>query len=170
MESPFYNNELLIKLLHEHDPKTYELLYDTYCEALHGNILELIANRDLAERILQKAFQTAFKTIRTFDCTKASLYIWLWHIARRHCYALMRTLKSWPYSEQISQASGMMTTIIRAMPDGPRQAIELMYFKGYTRRQVAETLQISNEAVKQLLDQGLQQLHLYFKIKPLTNV
>jgi DNA-directed RNA polymerase specialized sigma24 family protein len=62
-----------------------------------------------------------------------------------------------------------MTTILRAMPDGPRRAIELMYFNGYTRRQVAETLQVSTETVKQLLDQGLQQLHIYFTIKPLTN-
>jgi RNA polymerase sigma-70 factor (ECF subfamily) len=169
MESPFNNNELLIKLLHEHDPKTYELLYDTYCAALHGNILELIANRELAERILLKAFQTAFKTIRTFDSSKSSLYVWLLHIAMRHCHALMRALKSWPSPEQVSEASGMMVTILRDMPDGPRQAIELMYFRGYSRRQVAEVLQVSTDTVKLLLDQGLQQLHVYFTIKPLAH-
>ncbi|MBO9571875.1 MAG: RNA polymerase sigma factor [Chitinophagaceae bacterium] len=163
MESNFASSDQLIELLYEYDPEAYSLLYDTYSASIHGNILELISNKDIAEDVLIEVFKTAYRTIRTFDRTKSSLYVWLFHLAQSHCYSIMRAIKSWPSAEEFAKTEGSVRKILSNLPPGPRHAMELHYFRGYTNRQIANHLHIPLETVKELLGVARQHMGAYLK-------
>lgn len=159
-KSQSLNDQLLIDLLIRRDPQAFELLYDTYSPSLHGSIIEIVANKEIAVKILQEAFLTAWETINSYDKDKQKLFTWMLHIARRISIQMLRSINAWPSASQLAEIAGGLRSLLKDMNASHRQVIELMYYKGYTKNKVAETLHISIDTVNILLYQGLVQLHL----------
>lgn len=166
MESNTFDDQLLIDLLIKRDVQAFKLLYETYSPALHGSIIDIVANKDLAAQILEQAFFTAWETIKGYDRRKEKLFTWMLHIARRISIQTLRAINSWPSADQLSGIAGNMRAVLQTMAPGHRQVIELMYYKGLTKKQVAETLNIPVDAVNILLHQGMAQL--FHRLKTIT--
>jgi RNA polymerase sigma factor (sigma-70 family) len=160
MKSHSLNDQLLIDLLIKRDTRAFKLLYDTYSPSLHGSIIDIVANKELAAKILQEAFLTAWETINSYDSNKQKLFTWMLHIARRISIQVLRSINAWPPASQLAEIAGGLRSILKDMNASHRQVIELMYYKGFTKNQVAETLHISLDTVNTLLHQGLAELHL----------
>jgi RNA polymerase sigma factor (sigma-70 family) len=159
MKSHPPNDQLLIDLLIRRDNKAFQLLYDTYSPSLHGSIIDIVANKELAAQILQQAFLTAWETINSYDQSRHNLFTWMLHIARRTSIETLRSINAWPSAEQLAVISGGMRSILKEMEPGHRQVIDLMYYKGFTKKQVADSLNISIDMVSTLLHQGMVQLY-----------
>lgn len=126
------DDQLLIDLLFKKDKAAFSFLYDTYSPALHGSIIEIVANKELAAKILLEAFMTAWNIIDSYDKTKQGLFTWMLHIARSIALRTMRSIGAWPDAAQLEEISGGMRNVLRRMDNGSKQVIELMYYKGYT--------------------------------------
>jgi RNA polymerase sigma-70 factor (ECF subfamily) len=158
MESYTFDDQLLIDLLIKRDIKAFKLLYDTYSPSLHGSIIDIVAQKDLAAQILEQAFFTAWETINSYDQHKEKLFTWMLHIARRISIQTLRAINSWPSAEQLCDVAGNMRAVLKTMNRSHRQVIELMYYKGLSKNQVAEILNIPVDTVTVLLQQGMAQL------------
>lgn len=151
-------DELLVELLLKKDKDAFHILYDTYCSSLHGSIIDIIANRELAAKILQEVYITIWNTIRTYDVKKEKFFTWLLHIARRRTFEIMNQLQAWPEATQLANASTNLHTILQKMDKGQRAVIELTYYRGYSTAQVAQLLKLPHDIVTHLLKTGLYQL------------
>jgi RNA polymerase sigma-70 factor (ECF subfamily) len=160
MKSYSINDQLLIDLLIRRDTQAFKLLYDTYSPSLHGSIIDIVANKELAAQILERAFFTAWETINSYDQSKQNLFTWMLHIARRISIETLRSINAWPSASQLEKIAGGLRTILKDMDSGQRRVIELMYYQGFSKSQVAETLHISLDTVNNLFNQGMAQLHL----------
>jgi RNA polymerase sigma-70 factor (ECF subfamily) len=155
------NDELLVELLLKKDKDAFYILYDTYCSSLHGSIIDIIANRELAAEILEEVYITIWNTIHTYDVRKEKFFTWLLHIARRRTFEIMNQLQAWPDANQLANASINLHTILQKMDKGQRAVIELTYYRGYSTAQVAQLLKLPQDFVTDLLKTGLYQLQLH---------
>lgn len=74
------SNTELIQLLKQRDKNALSYLYDTYAPSLHGVIVKLVKDKDLAGEVLKKAFIKIWNNSATFDFTKQSLFIYMYSI------------------------------------------------------------------------------------------
>jgi RNA polymerase sigma-70 factor (ECF subfamily) len=163
MNSYSMNDQLLIDLLYEQDQEAFSFLYESYSPSLHGRIIEIVANKELAAEILQEAFVQVYHTIGSYDRSKGKIFTWMLNISTRICHEIMRSMKSWPTPDQLSLFAGRYGKWIQQLEDGPKQVIELIYYKGYTKYQVADALNISLETVLVLHRKGILKLTAQIK-------
>lgn len=154
------DDQLLADLL-RYKKSAFQFLYDYYSPALHGSIIELVANKEIAAEVLHEAFITAFKTIDSYDFNNDAVYTWLLHIARRLSFQALRSICAWPEAAELEKISRGMHHVLQKMDKGPRCVIELMYYRGYSKRQIGEVLKIPGHIVDELLKTGMNQLYQF---------
>jgi RNA polymerase sigma-70 factor (ECF subfamily) len=154
-------DQLLIDLLLKKDRQAFEFLYDTYSPALHGSIIDIVASKELAADVLQKAFVMAYNTISDYDHRKQRLFTWMLHISRRIALEILHSINRWPKASELIEISGGMRSLLCKMSPGQKRVIELMYYKGLSKTQVAQLMNISIETTDELLQTGLYQLEAY---------
>jgi DNA-directed RNA polymerase specialized sigma24 family protein len=155
------SDQLLVDLLVKKDRSAFEFLYDTYSPSLHGSLINLMADKAIAENVLKKAFVSAYFTISDCKGRKGKLFTWMHHFALRHVFEMMRVMEKWPTASQLREASYDLRCVLDTMDAGPRQVVQLMYDKGYSKAKVASFLNLSIYKVDELLQTGLQQLQQY---------
>jgi RNA polymerase sigma-70 factor (ECF subfamily) len=143
------------------DRSVFEFLYDSYSPPLHGSIIDLMADKEIAANVLQKAFVSAYFTISDHKRPKQKLYVWMLHIALRLTIQTLQVMEKWPTASQLEKVSGDICSILSAMDTGPRVVISLIYDKGLSKHQVAKRLRIPMETVDEWLAAGMRQLQGY---------
>src|SRR5690349_11133027 len=113
MKTPQIADQLLMDLLLKKDRQAFEFLYDTYSPALHGSIIDIIANKDMAASILQKAFISAYFTISSFKKRKYKLHTWMLHIASRISIETIREMDQWPTATQLQAVSVGINSLLK---------------------------------------------------------
>jgi RNA polymerase sigma-70 factor, ECF subfamily len=77
------------------DNQAWLMLYDSYAAKLLQNVGWLMPNDPAAVAdIVQETFLAAARSARTYDAQRASLWVWLWTIAKRQIALYYRKLKS----------------------------------------------------------------------------
>jgi RNA polymerase sigma-70 factor (ECF subfamily) len=157
------SDELLAAQVAQGDGKALEILYDRYAPILLGFALKANSDRALAEDVLQETFWRVWRRAGTYHPHLGSFTAWLFRIARnliidhhRKQNARIRDLKSNnddqasnidripdPDANVPEQAhSYLRNQQVRAalgtLPDAQRQVIEMAYFYGMTRQEIAE--------------------------------
>lgn len=161
MDKFLIDDQLLIDLLLEKNKHAFKFLYDTYSPALHGSIIEIVANKDLAFTVLEEVFITAWNEIGNYNKKNQSIFIWLLHIARRISQQALRSIGSWPDASQLAEVSWQLRKVLQRMEKGPKSVIELTYYQGLSKPQVAQIMNVPLQTVEQLLQVGFQQLRQY---------
>lgn len=154
-------DQLLIDLLLKKDRQAFEFLYNTYSPALHGSIIDIVASKELASDVLQKAFITAHDTIRRYDQRKQQLFTWMLHISMRITIEILHSINRWPHASELIEISGAIRALLCKMSPGQKRVIELMYYQGLSKSQIAQIMNISIETTDELLQNGLLQLEAY---------
>jgi DNA-directed RNA polymerase specialized sigma24 family protein len=137
----------LIILLKKKDRKVFDRLYDLYSKALFGIISSACSDVKLAEDILQASFISIWEKIPDFDPSKQHLFGWMLTITRDLMSKMLR-LNSVENSN-IQKATNNVTN--------ESNVLFLIYIKGYSLKEVAKTLGISEEATKIKLKSELDQ-------------
>ncbi|THU41872.1 hypothetical protein FAM09_07165 [Niastella caeni] len=155
------SDQLMVDLLVNKDRSAFAFLHDTYSPSLHGSIIELMADKDIAENVLRKALAAAYFTISQHKRGKQKIYTWLMHVALRLVLEPVQALHRWPTASQLQETSCTLCSILNAMEPVSRAVIRLIYDEGYSKAQVGCLLNLPVYRVEELLETGLQRLQQY---------
>lgn len=156
--------ELVTRLqLNEED--ALNTLYKRHAGQVLGVVHRIVGDMALAEEILQETFIRIWHNAKQFNPDKARFTAWLFSIARRLAIDEYRRQKVWvqpaktevdmflmesaisPQANVIDQVSinyerdRIIDAIYKLSPD-QREVIDLAYFQGKTRREIADELNI----------------------------
>jgi RNA polymerase sigma-70 factor (ECF subfamily) len=157
------SDELLAAQVARGDSKAFEILYDRYAAIILGFAFKVNADEALAEDVLQETFWRVWRRAGTYHPHLGSFTAWLFRIARnliidhhRKKNARIRDLKTNnddqasnidrtpdPDADVPEQAhSFLRNQQVRAalgtLPEAQRKVIEMAYFYGMTRQEIAE--------------------------------
>ncbi len=178
------NQEDLAKGLRAGDRKAFSYLYDHYAPALYGIILKIVKQEDIAEDILQDSFVKIWKNGSSYDLKKGTLFTWMLNICRNA--AIDKTKSShfrrqdikqqvdkeisdhlnWSYTPKTEHIG--VKSVINELDEKYREIIDLVYFQGFTQKEVQEHLNIPLGTVKSRLRIGLRELRIFFQVNQIN--
>jgi RNA polymerase sigma-70 factor (ECF subfamily) len=155
-------------------------LFDRYASRIYGLGLRLLTSRTDAEDLVQDTFLKVFRRGSSFDPRRGSLDVWIMMNARSLAIDRLRrrTLDrnlspettraeasdepgpEWhaELSDQIQRAR----TAMQKLPSGQRSAVELVYLRQRSTREVAELQGIPRGTVKSRIGAGIATLRRSF--------
>lgn len=171
MTSSFPASEAdLVRDLKAGHSSAFTLLYQRYAPALFGRLLRLVKDQDRAEDLLQDAFLKSWLNIHRYDPEQGRLFTWLLILTRRLAYDELkehqvRLSTGSSLSEGKTEAcystehEGLLAnSLIKHLEPKQREVIELVYYRDYTRQEVADKLALPLGTVKTRCRMGLQHL------------
>lgn len=156
------SDEVLASQVARGSSTALEALYDRYASAVFGVALKVIGDQAGAEDVLQETFWRVWKSASTFQSQRGSFTSWMFRIARNLAIdayrrrnvrpqAVADSVRGEPALEQLpdpamdvaEQAQSMLMnrqvrTALASLPGVQRQVIEMAYFYGMTRQEIAE--------------------------------
>lgn len=161
-------------------------LYDRYAARVFGVCVRILSEAQMAEDALQEVYVRVWERSRSFDAARGNFLTWLMGITRNTCIDQLRRLRARPQAaDQPDEADGFSfeETLTDANSDVPeiaalneraalvrralaaltpeqRQVIELSYFRGLTRREIARKLAWPEGTVHTRARLALQNLRL----------
>ncbi len=134
--------------------------------------LRRFVGRDDAEDVLQQTFLDVWRSAARFDPSR-SLSSWVFTIAQRRAIDHLRQRHATVVPvEEFSELTGEdgramverhawacdIRQVLRQLPDGQREVIELAYFEDLRQRDIAERLDIPIGTVKARMSRGMRSL------------
>ena len=138
-----------------------EALYDRYSSIVLGLIVKILGDRRAAEDVLQEAFWRVWKSAGTFQPERGAFSSWLFRIARNLAIDAYRRGNVRPQVMTDDNAASMeqmsdpdmdvaqqaqsaienrqVRLAMTSLPGEQKQVLEMAYFQGMTRQEIAET-------------------------------
>lgn len=156
------SDEILVTQVAQGNSDALEVLYDRYASTVLGVSLKIVGDQALAEDMLQETFWRVWKSAGTFQSQRGTFTSWLFRIARNLAIDAYRRRNVRPQALNVEDGR---EPILEAMPDPDtdvaeqtqsilknrqvrnalaslprvqRQVIEMAYFYGMTRLEIAE--------------------------------
>ena len=176
------SDEILIARVALGDRTALESLYDYHAAAVLGISLKIIGDRAAAEDVLQETFWRVWQSAVTYQSQRGSFTGWLFRIARNLAIdayrrrsvrpqTIIETADANPILDQLpdpdmdvedqaqsnlkaQQVRNALTTLSREQ----RQVIEMAYFYGMTRQEIAEATGEALGTIHTRARLGLQKL------------
>ena len=165
------------------DSAALETLYDRYAAILMGVVLRIVKDRTVAEEIVQETFWRVWDRAESFEAVRGKFTTWMYSIGRRLAIDYTRRQKKRPQAPRSETEVEMMlrqpdsvtnvaeTADLHIQQERVRAAmtllspeqlevIELAYFKGLTRREIAEAIDAPLGTIHTRARLGLQKLRL----------
>jgi RNA polymerase sigma-70 factor (ECF subfamily) len=151
------DEQLLAQVIHG-DTTAFEALYDRYGSAVMGLALRITADHAAAEEIVQEAFWRVWRKADSYHSQLGSFTNWLFSIVRNLSIDLLRRRKMQArpteamdeIMEQIpdpapdvaevasqDHSHQQMRAALETLPNEQRTVIEMAYFRGMTRQEIA---------------------------------
>lgn len=154
----------LIKGCAKGKPQFQEALYNKYYRKMFGVCLRYAGDKQDAEDVLQEGFIKVFKSIRKYR-SEGSLEGWIRRIMVNTALELHRKRsKMYPVAELeagyaadsghdlvASMGEAEILEMIQALPDGYRTIFNMYAIEGYSHREIANMLDISEGTSKSQL-------------------
>ena len=170
----------IVKMLHQNDKRVMAIIYDQYAAALYGVIFRIVKKEAIAEDVMQDAFVKIWKKGTTYNSSKGTLFTWMLNITRNTAIDKIRSA-GYRKSEKIQTLDHHVynhTTKTHAIhPDHIglkeitnnldnkyKEVIDLVYFNGFTQKEVSEHLDIPLGTVKTRLRIALRELRGIFDV------
>lgn len=154
-----WSDEQLIAQVARGDTAAYELLYDRYCSMVMGLALKITGDRSLAEEVVQETFWRVWRKADLFQTQRGAFTSWFFGITRNLSIDVLRRQKTQvqpvnetaqiieqtadpstdvPEAAWLRQKRQQMQMAIETLPDEQRSVIEMAYFRGMTRQEIAQ--------------------------------
>jgi len=163
------------------DSTALETLYDRYAASLMGVVLRIVKERTVAEEIVQETFWRVWDKADGFDPNRGKFSTWMYSIGRRLAIDHTRRQKIRPQAARSEAEEEIMlrkpdgkTNVVEtaalhieqervrsaltALSPEQYEVIELAYFKGLTRREIAEEIDTPLGTIHTRARLGLQKL------------
>ena len=176
------NDEILAARVARGDAAALEALYDRYASTVLGVALKVIGDQGAAEEVLQETFWRVWRSAATFQSQRGSFTSWLFRITRNLAIDAYRRRNVRPQSmrdaddtesvldktpdpdadvaeqTQAILKNRQVRNALTALPQVQRQVIELAYFFGMTRQEIAEATGEALGTIHTRARLGLQKL------------
>ena len=183
MPSGQVSDEILAARVAQGDRTALETLYDHHAAAVLGFSLKIIGDRATAAGVLQETFWRVWQSAVTYQPQRESFTRWLFRIARdiandayRRQSARPQTITEMananPILDEIPDSdmevgeqaqsnlnAQQVRNILTVLSRDQRQVIEMAYFRGMTRQEIAEATGEALETIQTRARLGLQKLH-----------
>ncbi len=157
---PDGDHELMARIA-QREAHALTQLYERHAPRALGLALRIVRDRDLAEQVIQDAFWKVWLHAGEFESTRGSVGTWLFTIVRNLAIDQLRrrrdelSLDDDQQSEALQkQTSGHdvgetvgrrlrseeIRRALETLPEAQRRVLELSYFEGLTRREIADRL------------------------------
>lgn len=167
----------IIRLLKAQDKAAISVLYDRYAATLNGVIFRIVHSEELAEDVLQETFIKIWKKGASYDSSKGTLFTWMLNIARNTAIDKTRSanfrnkgkiqeLDTHVYgigTESINPDHIGVKDMLDRLDPKYKEILELVYFQGYTQKEIEEELNIPLGTVKSRVRIGLRELRTIFE-------
>lgn len=173
------SEDKLIEGLKNMDGSAMSALYRMYSDSLYRVISTIVLIEEVAQDLLQETFIKIWKSFKQYDPGKGRLYTWMARLARNLSIDYLRSVnyRNYTVSENLSESTQQidqkfqvsynpeligvkdMTNILN---DDQRNALDLIYFKGYTHVQAAEELNITVGILRSRLQSSITELRRTF--------
>jgi RNA polymerase sigma-70 factor (ECF subfamily) len=171
-------DEELMALVVRRQEAALGAIYDRYIRLVCAVALRITGDRETAEEVVQDVFQNVWQAAGSFQPGVGSFAAWLLGIARHRAIDATRSKRERarareqtiddfrPAAEESSLEREVDQRLLRnsvrtaldTLPANQRQAIELAYYGGLTRAEIAERLNEPLGTVKTRLRLGLLKL------------
>ena len=182
--------ENLVERIRQKDQRAMSQLYQRYIRELSSVCYRFVPSQSDAKDVLQESFVKIFASIPTLDYRgERALRTWMRKVVVNEALLFLRERKKLKASlgmrivdSDLETSSGTLTTdeeaidtetltpetlhrLISELPDGCRIVVNLYVFEGYSHRQIAELLNVSESTsasqlyyAKQLLARRIKEL------------
>ncbi|WP_428742826.1 RNA polymerase sigma factor [Tenacibaculum sp.] len=157
--------ESLVQKFKTKDVKAFEALYEMYNESVQGIVFNIVREQSIAEEITQDVFIKAWNNAETYSEKKGRFFTWIINIARNAAIDKIRS-KNFKNNLKNLDAENFVDIIenddsldsktnaigikkfVSKLKETCIKVIELLYFKGFTQKEVSESLNIPLGTVK----------------------
>ena len=163
------------------DGRALEELYERYSRIVMSLALRMMADRTVAEELVQEVFFRAWKQAGAYREGKGSYATWLLRITHNMAIDEIRKRQRRPQRADledpvdaianiddgersvedhvwIGSLREEMVSALGPLPENQRAPIELAYFRGLTQREVANTLDVPLGTIKTRMRLGMRKL------------
>ena len=153
-----WSDEQLIAQVARGDTAAYEMLYDRYSSAGMGLALKITGDQALAEEVVQETFWRVWRKADLFQNQRGAFTSWFFGITRNLSIDMLRRQRSQgqpaDQAEQVIEQTPdpspsvpetvwlrskheQMRAAVETLPKEQRYVIEMAYFRGMTRQEIA---------------------------------
>lgn len=156
------NEETLIQACVSGNEKAQFQLFERFAPKMMAVCLRYAENREMAEDVLQESFVKVFKNLKKFT-NEGSLEGWIRRIMVNTSLDAIRKNKKRKLDTQVESVAYLapqndyieeslmaedLMLIINKLPEGYRVVFNLYAIEGYSHKEIAETLRISENTSK----------------------
>lgn len=169
------NDADLAALLHQRPAAGIAALYDRYGRLVFSMALRIVGDRGAAEEITQDVFVRCWRSSDRYRPSQGSLASWLLSIAHNRSIDELRSRRGKDARREVSDEdrqpqaaldAGFDEALLRddvrqalaTLPPAQREVIELVFWGGLTRREIAERLDLPLGTVHTRLRLGMDKL------------
>lgn len=172
MNVDLYSEEEILKGCKKGKRQYQEILYRKYAKKMYGICLSYAGERDLAQDMLQDSFIKIFKNIKNYAAT-GSLEGWIRKIVSNtaidHLRKIQRANKYITDKDAVNEESKVLSGLenlktqdllqqVALLPDGARLVFNLYALEGYTHKEIAQKLNISEGTSKSQFNRARKML------------
>ena len=173
MQIDLYSDEDILKGCRKNKRQYQEILYRKYARKMYGICMSYAGNRDMAQDILQDAFIKVFENIRDFKM-EGSLEGWIRRIVSNTAIDhLRKQTREYRYivdnnneiKEEIFEPDAVenlntqdVMNMVGQLPEGARMIFNLYVLEGYTHKEIAEKMDISEGTSKSQFNRARKML------------
>lgn len=154
---PALSEQELVERCRSNDRVAQRLLFDRYKRAMFSTAYRILNDYDHANDALQDAFVALFRDLDQFTF-RSTLGAWIKTIVVRQAIrkqqvegrflSLDETIHDTPVAFRDTLTGEELDAAIRTLPDGARTIFLLVEVEGYTHKEVAEMLNVSEGTSK----------------------
>ena len=149
----------LVERIRQKDQRAMNQLYQMYVEELSSVCYRYVPHTDDVKDVLQNSFVKIFTSIQTFDYRNEDNFrAWMKRVVANEALSYLKQRKKLAFVEQDTASQDIsddeepsserlsadeLHQLISELPDGYRTVLNLYVFEGYSHRQIAEMLNIS---------------------------
>lgn len=168
--------EQLIQQAKEGNPDAFAQLYDAYVDDIYRFIFYRVSNQQTAEDLTSQLFLKAWDNLDRYQARQGSSFkAWLMQITRNLVIDHYRTLKEIAPLEEIMTVKPDPTadvvneverrlqgewlrTKLQMLTDEQREVVTLKFIHGFSTKEIAQTMNKKEGAIRALQMRGLQAL------------
>lgn len=170
----------LLSLLRERSPQGLALLYDRYGRLIYSTALRIVRDHGVAEEVTQDVFLRCWNHIGSYQPAQGTMVSWLVGIAHHRAIDELRSRRGKNRSREVSTEyllylpaphasfdEALLREEIRAaledLPAAQREAIEIIFWQGFSRREAADQLGVPIGTLHTRLRLGMEKLRAIYE-------
>ncbi len=170
---PAMTDERLLALVGQGDRAAFTVLYDRFAPRMFGLLVKLLRSRSEAEDALQVVSLDLWRRADRYDPALGSAATWILMVTRARAIDALRgtarrvpvwteqqdaVAASEPSAKRDLEHGPALAMALQALPSEQRTALELAFYRGLTREEIAASLSIPVGTVKTRIRSAVRRL------------